>query len=341
MTATGTTSSVEEGREVTKPAPRTEAQREASRRNGRKSKGPRTVAGKARSRQNSMKHGLYAKTITPSTDVRNDDQLFQVALKELTRELSPSTFTEHAKVTSLAHDYVQLTRARRLLELLQDPFKLDKMIDDRAEACRKHALRQRELQLVDEMIQEIGQREPPCLEPDDARKVASLVTRQIARLESQVAQWDKEHSAIQPKEERSVLDAFMEKHVDSPDAGGDTEEYHAAEVERIEEDRKLVQLANEGRARIKDEDWLTTFFSGDRVLTQTAALRILQLLHRVRGYLGVALTSTESAHRAMSEAFDDILLDLAKSPDALVRINELVERLEKRIDRGLDKLQGS
>lgn len=43
-------------------------QREAARRNGTKSKGPITAAGKARSSRNNLKHGIYAKTLDLSLE---------------------------------------------------------------------------------------------------------------------------------------------------------------------------------------------------------------------------------------------------------------------------------
>ena len=50
------------------PRPRTPAQREQSRRNGARSRGPVTAEGKRRSSRNSLKHGLLARRLRPSGD---------------------------------------------------------------------------------------------------------------------------------------------------------------------------------------------------------------------------------------------------------------------------------
>ncbi|MFI5380156.1 MAG: hypothetical protein ACHRHE_12730 [Tepidisphaerales bacterium] len=51
------------------PAPRTEAQRQASRLNGSRICGPRTAAGKRKCRFNALTHGLLARAIAPPADI--------------------------------------------------------------------------------------------------------------------------------------------------------------------------------------------------------------------------------------------------------------------------------
>jgi hypothetical protein len=49
----------------------------ANRRNARKSTGPRTSAGKLRSRRNALKHGLTAETVVTVFENRNDYAAFE------------------------------------------------------------------------------------------------------------------------------------------------------------------------------------------------------------------------------------------------------------------------
>ena len=74
-------------------------QLEANRANARKSTGPRTEAGKARSRPNSRKHGLTAKTLIIVGENASD---FDELRTELLREYDPQSALECEFVERLA-----------------------------------------------------------------------------------------------------------------------------------------------------------------------------------------------------------------------------------------------
>lgn len=96
--------------------PRSEAQRAASRANGRRSKGPRTPAGKTRSRRNAMKHGLRA----ASLDIlAGDNDAPPLALAAAVRDrLAPEDVIEIELAEGIALAYWRLRRAQQLEEAL-------------------------------------------------------------------------------------------------------------------------------------------------------------------------------------------------------------------------------
>ena len=88
--------------------PRSEAQIEASRNNGRKSKGPTSPEGKARSSQNAVTHALTsAKWLIPT----NEDPVSYTAMHdEYQREWQPSGPTERDLVRQMSHAQYTLVR---------------------------------------------------------------------------------------------------------------------------------------------------------------------------------------------------------------------------------------
>lgn len=87
--------------------PRTEAQRQASRRNGAKSRGPKTEAGKARSSRNSLSHGLTAHSMV--IDGESEDDWKNLEL-DYHAEWQPVGPTECDLVTQLAYAAFRLRR---------------------------------------------------------------------------------------------------------------------------------------------------------------------------------------------------------------------------------------
>lgn len=98
------------------PKSRTQAQIEASRINGAKSRGPRTAAGKEVSRRNAVKHGLLSKRLAPPVDYRLEHVDYEQHLQRLTEEFTPRTHVEMNWVEMLAKDYVQVGRIGQYME---------------------------------------------------------------------------------------------------------------------------------------------------------------------------------------------------------------------------------
>ena len=82
---------------------------EAARRNGAKSRGPKTEEGKLRSSQNSVKHGMYARSIVlPGESQEEYDQLRDQYLAEFT----PTGPAEHHEVETMLNAEWRIRRFR-------------------------------------------------------------------------------------------------------------------------------------------------------------------------------------------------------------------------------------
>jgi hypothetical protein len=90
---------------------RSDLQKETSRHNGTKSRGPRTEAGKARSSRNRYNHGVYTKTIVIEGE---EGRCFHALLVSLRAQLQPRTFIEEELVEDLA---IYRWKQKRLLSM--------------------------------------------------------------------------------------------------------------------------------------------------------------------------------------------------------------------------------
>jgi hypothetical protein len=99
--------------------PRSDAQRAASRANGRRSHGPRTAEGKARSRANAVKHGLRASSLQflPAEIGAQDVRSLVQAVAE---RLAPRDMIETEIAEGIAASFWRLRRVRQLEEALVD-----------------------------------------------------------------------------------------------------------------------------------------------------------------------------------------------------------------------------
>jgi hypothetical protein len=86
----------------------TEKQILANQQNAKHSTGPRTVAGKRRSRRNAVRHGLTAETVIDTLEDAADYRAFERAIKS---DYSPQTAIESQLVSRLASLLWRLRRA--------------------------------------------------------------------------------------------------------------------------------------------------------------------------------------------------------------------------------------
>ena len=88
------------------------ARAEASRKNGARSRGPKTPEGKARSTQNALKHGLGAEKYVVLLDEDWDE--FEKLETALTAELAPESALQSAMARRVARAAWRLMRGSRI-----------------------------------------------------------------------------------------------------------------------------------------------------------------------------------------------------------------------------------
>jgi hypothetical protein len=184
-------------------AARTPAQIEAARRNGAKSRGPATEAGKARSSANALKHGLAAAS---HAFLEGEDRAaYEELLAGLVKELAPAAELEGQLVRRLASALWRQDRADRLeaklfawtatpkvihggryqpvdAEAAFDIARLDALRRYRAEASREASRVLRELRLL-RAEPPAETRNEPEPEPAPAEAPVTAALRLVARKE--------------------------------------------------------------------------------------------------------------------------------------------------------------
>lgn len=99
------------GRET--PLPISERRLKANRENAKKSTGPRTVLGKAYSRANAVKHGLFARDLFPELELPTESrEQFQDLHRQLRQEYQPVGSLEAMEVERIAICWWRLRRVR-------------------------------------------------------------------------------------------------------------------------------------------------------------------------------------------------------------------------------------
>ena len=90
---------------------------QASQRNGARSKGPKTAAGKVRSSENATRHGLLAKRVVLSNE---SEENFQIVMDQYVEKLDPQDGVEYSFVEEMVACYWRLHRSMAIEKGLFD-----------------------------------------------------------------------------------------------------------------------------------------------------------------------------------------------------------------------------
>ena len=150
----------------------TPQRREASRRNGSKSRGPRTPEGKSRSRTNALKHGILSRVLPPQNTARTDRRSFDQMLSQIVADYQPHTQLELIHLESLAVNIFRLERVLAMQDLQLDPDQISTPEPNMESVrCDLNDVRRRE-ELIHQLARDLDAGRPLSLSDSDCKLVA-------------------------------------------------------------------------------------------------------------------------------------------------------------------------
>ena len=195
----------DDGREPeTKTQALPERVREIRRRNGARSRGPVTEAGKRRSRMNALKHGLLAKVVPLRErpfviDQRECSQLIE-GVKE---DIDPQTQTGMMLAESLGIDLLRLRFLRQMELELMEGNPLDRQELTRLQSRERRVPRQSipeieaDQELLMRVLQSIQDNRPPDLTEDEVDTATALIWRRLTACENYIAEEEERIADLQ------------------------------------------------------------------------------------------------------------------------------------------------
>jgi hypothetical protein len=341
--------------EVPEPQPvrRTPAQQAAARINGSKSRGPRTVRGRARSSLNALKHGLLAKTITPSADPRGDDRLYRRVLAELNREFRPRSFSDECTVASLASDYVQLCRARNMIEEIQMPHlaadELKKWTATREAEDRRLLLKNIEAECKSRKLRSRSAKVARELEASIRRFLENLKEAFVDEPTPDVLTPEQEYlrAAMQipsPKAEpgkpRPVLSP------EDPDRIKAREERNARLKAQAEQDcrderaafQQLYNSLGSAASRFAVEGFVEQLLTRKLRMEPADRKALIQILGELIKTADMRVWTHQNENQGIRDHCDRVFHNVADEPEKLIRLDGYLRRLERAIQRKVRQL---
>lgn len=295
--------------EFTPPVPRlrSAAQRQASKQNGARSRGPKTAAGRERSRANALKHGLFAKQIMPPGDYRERDVLFGEIRRQLMLEFSPSTFSQITTVDSLASDYLSLALA---LQMTEASLPIRDLPQRDAERWKALTEAKENLQLVTMAMERCRGDGLVALPAAKAQRLADYLGRHLASVEKDLAE------------------------LSDPELDPLT----AIDVELRIPQAKLVEALGASRQRVSAPAYLLSLLDGTIGLTPRSRKHLLAILQYAKAMGERYIMSHDQLEVEVARSQQECTALAGRQIQSLALFQRYQADLQRAIDRKLRRL---
>jgi hypothetical protein len=288
---------------------RSPKQQAASRTNGSTSHGPRTEAGKLKSSQNSLKHGLTSQRFAPPSDVRGDNTLFRRIRRELVDEFQPQSFTARETVDALAFDMVQVARARGMAEALQRP---EPVPTEDLENWQAFRAARRDLKTVTQLLALLDACQMLDCSPQAAVRFATRMSESVEAL----------HEYMHPKEEVTPPEQM--------------DKYERDEYDQYKSRWLMIRPI---KKKLLDKDYMASLARGMTHVGIGERKRLRHAMEMVRLDLQRIFNAHKKLEARLLKQQDQALLDLARNPNGLLLNRRYIARIERSIERKMKELR--
>ncbi len=316
----GTDTIIDQPFPATSVKSRTEAQREASRINGSKSRGPTTPAGKSRSKRNALKHGLRVEKLGPPSDVRELNREYRKIHAELMNEFEPVTFTERRAVEDLAWNLQRLDQAKQMIDAASTPPEFAE--EALKEQYRLYRRARHDERLASNLLAALRSGETPDLKPAGADRLAEQVVALTNQVEQDLAEAAEELDELLAMEAEGAL--------------SDDDRACLAELRELQEHHRLIHPC---RRVLREDARLAALFRGELSIGKTLRMSLTGLVVDLHRQAANRVASSRDAVRRLEQAAERHLMQLALKPDRLVNLDLYHARIARLIRMQIESLR--
>lgn len=310
-------------------------QAEASRRNGRKSRGPVTRKGKERSRRNAMKHGFFAKVLPiEQLGYIVDKEEYLEHLDSYVREYEPESSLERDLIESLAMDTMRLRHIHAMELRLWSYNGLDRREIQRIHAERQYIrwnhpidICERLNRILKDLIGRIKDGEPPNLRGEDLELVQENLQSYLGSLDSEVA---KQAEQLDELREKASSGEFKER---------DRQEFEK-QSKNLQFGKQLQREASYEALGCRQDEDIGPYLSGEKPIPEDKTMGWRKALHYIAEQKKTPLYRLEKfdlRERRMLDQELDILLD--KKPRDFERLSRYETMVRKNMANTLKLLK--